>query len=515
MRYLLGDSSESGLDFNYLAYLREVLDCSVVLIEHESALAVAKERRKARESDAHGQVQAIEDLGKRAAQLFGPIAKDHASSPLGRCAAAIGGSTRDAIATETSQVRAALQTELDVIEKDTQRLRTRTLASLEKLLKTHDLPDATRSYEVLWTANGVKAQLRQRAPFGVEAVLTLDVPAASLFTMDLRVDRIVDGVEINALEAGGWLKKGEKLVPHKLGRHHITRVTVGTDVTIRLRTTLDANASGFDVIVPRPHDGKLAEVLPSGILIDRVVGTTKELTIDKHQEPAFGQLADKLEAAARALDEQRTALVSVEIDGTAIGDHSHPLVFVERFILAIAPVVQRISRHSRSPGELVLRVMLGNDRREEIFVTIADLLKRIEGVTGKARDVFAPLHLENSGPPPPPSRTRPPTCRCPARPRRPRRCPALDAARACAVVRSRGAAGAPRGRRAQRVGHHPGLAGGFGADAPAGADLDDEPARPRSDSEPEIEVRAEPAVVVADEADRSKPTAADERDTPT
>lgn len=405
MRYLLGDSSESGLGFNYLAFLREVIDCSVVLVEHELALAAAQERRKAREKDASGQAQAVEELGKRAQALFGPIAKEHANAPVGRCAAAIAAATREKIGLEASQIRSALGAEVDAIEKDNQRLRTKTLASLEKLLKTHDLPDAGKAYEVLWTANGVKAQMRQRTSFGVEAVLTLDVPTSSLFTMDLRVDRLVDGLEANALEAGGWLKKGDKLVPHKLGRYHITRVMVGNELTIRLRTALDSGASGFDVIVPRPHDAPKSEQ-PSGILIDRIVGTAKEVSIDHHQQAAFRQLADKLETAARALGEHRTGLVSVEIDGTSIADHTHPLVFVERFILAIAPTVQRILRHSRSPGELVLRVLLADDRREEIFITTADLLKRIEGLTGKAREVFAPLQLEGGVPPP---RTRPPS----------------------------------------------------------------------------------------------------------
>ena len=414
MRYLLGDSSESGLEFNYLAFLREVMDCSVVLVEHETALAAARDRRKAREQDATAQAQAIEELGKRAQALFGPIAKENADSPLGRCASAIASATREKVAHEAAQIRNALGGELEVIEKDNQRLRTRTLASLEKLLKTHDLPDANKSYEVLWTANGVKAQMRQRTSFGVEAVLTLEVPATSLFTMDLRVDRITDGVEINALEHGGWLKKGDKLVPHKLGRYHITRVMVGTEVTIRLRTALDSGASGFDVIVPRVHDNpKHDEVLPGGILVDRIVGSPKEVTIDKHQQASFHQLAAKLETAARALGDHRTALINVEIDGTAIGDHGHPLVFVERFMLAIGPTVQRISRHSRSPGELVLRRLLGDDRREEIFITTADLLKRIEGVTGKAREAFAPLHLEGGVPPPPP-RTRSPSTRPPS-----------------------------------------------------------------------------------------------------
>jgi hypothetical protein len=525
VRYLLGDSSESGLEFNYLAFLREVVDCSVVLVEHELALEVAKERRKAREKDAHAQVQAIEELGKRAQALFGPLAKEHAEAPVGRAAAAIATAAREKIGLEASQIRSTLGVEIDAIEKDNQRLRTKSLGSLEKLLKAHDLPDATKAYEVLWTANGVKAQMRQRTQFGVEAVLTLDVPAASLFTMDLRVDRLADGVEVNALEAGGWLKKGDKLVPHKLGRYHITRVMVGNEVTIRLRTALDSSASGFDVIVPHAHERPpeapaKVDALPSGILVDRIVGTPKELTIDKHQQAAFRQLADKLEAAARSLGEHRTALVGVEIDGTSIADHGHPLVFVERFILAIAPTVQRIARHSRSPGELVLRRLLGDDRREEIFVTTADLLKRIEGVSGKAREVFAPLHLEGGTPPASP-RTRPPSILnlekkvapppppvSPSRPL-PRIHPAtidLDNVEELTAETEASESGTIPVSPADEVSRssNPDISS---VRKPALIVEDEPEERPRTDTgEPEIEVSREPSVIVDDaEPDKSEP----------
>jgi len=69
-------------------------------------------------------------------------------------------------------------------------------------------------------------------------------------------------------------------------------------------------------------------------------------------------------------------------------------VLAERLILAVSPMVHKIASHSRSPGELVLRRMLGEDRREEIFVTTAELAKRWSALPAGAREVFAPLRLE-------------------------------------------------------------------------------------------------------------------------
>ena len=54
------------------------------------------------------------------------------------------------------------------------------------------------------------------------------LPAGSPFaTGELRVDKLADNVEIASVEAGGWIKKSDKLVPYKLGRYFVTRVSVG------------------------------------------------------------------------------------------------------------------------------------------------------------------------------------------------------------------------------------------------------------------------------------------------
>jgi hypothetical protein len=68
-------------------------------------------------------------------------------------------------------------------------------------------------------------------------------------------------------------------------------------------------------------------------------------------------------------------------------------VLAQRLIAVIAPTVQQIAQRSRSPGELVLRRPLGDNRREEIFISTADLLKRLDGLPLHAREVFAPLRL--------------------------------------------------------------------------------------------------------------------------
>lgn len=385
MRYLFGDSTESELEFDYLAFLREVIDCAVVMAECEVTLAVTVEDRRARELETAAVVAAVEDLGRRAAQVVGPPASDQASTPVGRCAAAIAAAIREAVDKESMQARAALAAECEEMDRQDQRQRGRARNVLEKLLRAHDLPGAEKTLEVVWSASGTRATLRERTGFGVEAVILLEIPPSSVLGIDLRVDKLAEGVEIQTHETAGWLKKSDKVVPHKLGRYQVANVLVGNDATIvRLRGGLEANAMGFVITSRRTGD---LSVEPSG------GGAGREVAIDERSRAGLRLLVERLEAAVRALADNRGGLLAVEIDGIPIAEHGHPRVFAERLIAAVAPTVQQIAQRSRSPGELVLRRPLGDNRREEIFISTADLWKRLDGLPLHARELFAPLQL--------------------------------------------------------------------------------------------------------------------------
>jgi hypothetical protein len=385
LRYLFGDSSESDLEFDYLAFTREVIDCAVVMAECEVTLGVTVEDRRTRERETAATIAAVEELGKRASQLVGPVAKDQAGMPVGRCAAAIATAIREAVDRESMQVRAALAAECDEMDKQDQRQRERAKEVLEKLLRSHDLPGAEKLFEVAWTTGAVKATLHERTAFGAEALLALEIPASSMFGLDLRVDRIAENVEVYAHETGGWLKKSDKVVAHKLGRYLVTNVLVSADATtVRLRVSPEASAVGFVVTARRNGD---LSIEPTG------GGQNREVAVDDRSRPGLRLLTDRLEAAARALAEVRSSLLSVELDGKPLSQHDHPRVLAERLITAIAPTVQRIAQHSRSPGELVLRRLIGENRREEIFVSTADLSKRLDGLPSHVREIFAPLQL--------------------------------------------------------------------------------------------------------------------------
>jgi hypothetical protein len=381
--YLFGDSTESGLDFNYLAFLREAVDCAVALVECDVTLATVAERKRVRERETETELAAVVELGRRSTDLVNPVARDQKDTAVGRCAAAITTAIRDAVERESAAVRAKLAGAREELDKDGQGINARATEALEKLLRTHDLPGAEKELEVAWTNAGIKGTMTQRTGFGVEAVLALDIPPGTLFTPDLRVDHVAPGIEVHAREAGGWIKKSDKLVTHKLGRYHVTRITIGATVRIQLRA--DTNAGEMTIIAPPNGD----------IMVDASGGgSAREIQIEERDQRGLRAFVDKLEAATRALAGSRSRLVSIELDEKSLGEEGSPRRFAERLTAAMAPTVHKIKAHSRNPDELVLRRLLGDNRREETFVPIAELVQRFEALPAHARSVFAPLQLQ-------------------------------------------------------------------------------------------------------------------------
>src|SRR5262245_4903090 len=120
------------------------MDCAVVLLEAELTLDANIKRRRTREQAIAGLIRAVEELGSEASAVVDPVAKEQANKPVGRCAAAIASAVRDAVSRESALVRGELAEIRDEIDREDQEARTRARVVLEKLLRAHDLPGATK-----------------------------------------------------------------------------------------------------------------------------------------------------------------------------------------------------------------------------------------------------------------------------------------------------------------------------------------------------------------------------------
>src|SRR5262249_16223902 len=105
-------------------------------------------------------------------------------------------------------------------------------------------------------------------------------------------------------------------------------------------------------------------------------------------------LCERLAVPAAELNHHRRTLAEAQLDGQPLSNIDRPGLLVERLIQHLAPIVREIATRSPSPDELVLRRLLSEDRREEIFVTKSELRRRLEPLPPPLRGLFAPLGLE-------------------------------------------------------------------------------------------------------------------------
>jgi hypothetical protein len=251
-------------------------------------------------------------------------------------------------------------------------------------------------------------------------MLDVEIPPAHLFGHVLRIDRVTERLEIAAPDAGGWLHKEVKLRPQRLEKMHVADLAIGiNESTMKLRANPDGTGGGFDIIIraeaPRVKATRIGDS-------QEVAGPPFDL--NNGDAGKVVALYDKLERAAVELTKSRKALAQVSLDNHALRDHENPAILVERLVTAMAPVVQEVAWRSRSATELVLKRLLADDRREEIFVAKAELTKKFDSLPANLRKVFDPLGLSEervSAPSAPPAKpitrpTRPTPAEIPRKP---------------------------------------------------------------------------------------------------
>ena len=392
MSFLYGDSTPSTLDIDYIAFVRDTVGFCVAVLEADQRIAQGIARTRALDADAVTEIDRLKKVAAIVPHAFDSVALGPAESASTRCVATIVRSALEVVRLETSAIHAALDGETARRDGEAAREREACVKALEKLLIAHDLPDAKREVRIaLVEGSHYAARARISTEFGLVAAVDLDVPAGHLYERVLRIDRLVERLDVQAPEVAGWLHKEVKLRTQHLDRHHVTEISIGPGGAgaFKLRAQPDGTGPGFDVIVSREVPRVQLARIDQG---------------DAPPEPPFAAedadarkllgLWEKLAGGAVQLTRHRKALIEAKLDGEPVQAASMPTRVVERLIATVAPVVQEISARSQSPGELVLRRLLGDGKREEIFLPKSELKAKLEPLTESNRRLFDTLWIE-------------------------------------------------------------------------------------------------------------------------
>jgi hypothetical protein len=410
MPYLYGDSTPSTLEINYIDFLRDALDFAAQVLGSDERLrggsARADELRRAAEIDV-ARLEAFGDTVSRAVAGAMPSA-DAARSPITPCAQSIMRSSAELVGAAIERVRGEAEGEIARLAALAERDRGGPMQALATLLLRHDLPDATTEVRVtLGGGSRYVAQLHVLALTDLEAVVDLEVADDNAFAHPLRVDKVVERLEVHAPEISGWLRKEVKLKPQRLDKEYITDLTVsGTETRIALRSSIEGIGAGYDVVVRRTAPRVSLTRVGEGPELP-----TFDLTDD--DETRMLDLEEKLVSSAGALIDARKALAQATLGGQPLDGHPAARAMVERLVEKIAPVVQEIARHSLTQTELVLKRLLDNGRREEIFLARRELAQKFEGLADGGRTILATLGLSEPTAAPVVASTPPPVAAAP------------------------------------------------------------------------------------------------------
>jgi hypothetical protein len=412
MSYLFGDSTPSPFRIDFIEVLRLTIGFSAHVLRVEQRVFAEQSRRARIEEDTETDRRHLNQLLARLTDTVQQGSND-VRPRVAECIEKIQGDARTVVESGLQALDQSLAKDLAEIDETIKAERKSNLSALEKLLLFCGLPEAKETIHVRIAESGrYSAWIESVTPYELETVVELSIPAESIFAHDARVERFLDALEIRAPETAGWIRKESRMVPQKLGRLHIVEMVIGEESLIKLRSSPEAQSSGFDISLG-PEEPQVKVVK-----IGRDADGSGPFDPEPDDIANLLRLREKLEEEARVLSTKRRALTSARLAGQRIEESAQMRSAIEQLVRVIAPKVREIAARSLSPDELVLRRMMGDGRREEIFVAKAALLANFESLDEHDRRLFDTLELNQ------------PTLRAPSAKPRPALPPPLPTKRA-------------------------------------------------------------------------------------
>jgi hypothetical protein len=389
MGHVYGDSTPFPYDINFVELIRHAVDCGVVLMQGQHAIATAVDRSGNFEQ-LRKQERARLDAMSDAVKLTMTAFMSSNSERMVRTAGRILEAARGVIESEMQHLESQANGEIGNTRSVLMRAREQAYRAVETFVLRHDLPNSSVGIRLLAADESYSGQALVTTPFGIEAVFALAIPQAHEWGKPRRVAELSAGTEIHIPQESGWLSKRVAVAPVKLDRMVIAEVALATDRSLITLRKGPRSGPGFQLEVVQEERPKVTL---------RRLGEIGEPTSDPvivlegedgmHAMRLWTRVLD----STRDLGMRRQQMTSANFDDKPLRDTDEPQAIAIKMINVLAPVVQEIARRSGAPGELVLRRDIGEGRREEIYITKAELHEKVMMLPVTLRPVFDPFEL--------------------------------------------------------------------------------------------------------------------------
>jgi hypothetical protein len=387
--YLYGDSTPSPLKTDFIAFLRDAFDFCVQALLCEARLNDAAQRVALLAGATERDVESAESFVAEVSRALDRIPVGGAESLAARCAARMRLTVKELVRAEADAARGFITAESARAQQVASGEREACARAFEALVLRHTLPEASTATRFRVGSDGEYEALSSGStPYGLTWTVALDIPAGHPLAHAVRLERIVERLEIEAPEEAGWLHKETKMRPQRFERLHLAELAVDASETkMKLRAAPDGSGAGFDVSFE--HEGgriQIQRILEAG-------GGDAPYEVAGDDVAKLRSLRDDLASMTTDLSEHKRSLVRASLDDKPLQQLDNPRAVVDRLIGNIAPTVQQIAKRTLSPGELVLKRLVRDNQREELFLSKAELEKKMEALPTASRRAFDALEL--------------------------------------------------------------------------------------------------------------------------
>ena len=387
-----GDSTPFQLGGDFIETIRYAIDCGVALMNAQHTIARAGARAYEVERARQAERQKLEAM---ALSIRRTVASDvlQGAERLQRTGARIVDATRIAVDTSIAQLEAIAAEETAKARISKEDARTCALRAVEAFLLHRDVPGSHLGLRMLAGEHGYGSHALVATPFGVEAIFELFIPAAHPWGRLRQVRDLAPGAEVHMpLESGLFWKKVE-VQAVKLDKLYLSSLHLAPTRSAFALRRQPRSGSGYKL----EYDASRA---PVRILLMKLMedgSESPEPSIELTGSDAVHALRlwQRVNDSAMDLAMRRTVMTSGLVEGRTIQDHDEPRIICERLVRVLAPAVREIAKRSGAPGELVLRRDIRAGRRDEVYITKAELYEKVLTLPPSLRAVFDPFELDS------------------------------------------------------------------------------------------------------------------------
>ncbi len=391
MGHVYGDSTPFPYDVNFIEQIRKTVDCGVELMFAQEAIRQSRERALTAEQLRHAErvrLTALADALKLSMTAF----ISSSSERISRAASRI-----------LDGARVVVEGELHALDGhvvDTQahgrnamdRAKDAVYRAIEAFTLSLDLPNTDVSLRLVAGEDSYAGQVMLSTPFGVGAVFALAIPTAHAWGKPRRVLELSATTEVHLPAETGLFSKRVTLQPVRLDKLFVAEVAYGAERGIVILRKGPRSGPGYELEVVHAEKRILLRKLGEDGTPE---ASAERLELGGEDQMHIERLWNRIHESTLDLIERRQSMTSATFDDEDLRAIEEPHELLTRMVNVVAPVVQEIARRSGAPGELVLRRDLGEGRREEIYITKAELHEKVMGLPVASRASFDPFELSD------------------------------------------------------------------------------------------------------------------------